>query len=235
MAPVALASKPKEKKRSKNWSNEKITPRERSSPEELFNDFRPLAISMAKRSFLAEPELFSNIGFGKHDLIQEMLIALNKAAKDYDASRNVSFSVFAKTVIKNRLRQLYAKTMTESRNRKPVSLHAPSADFQDKSERRYATIADKRQLSTKVPMECEEIIDRIVSAVNSLKDESPRAKTLFFESIGFFDGNPKSAGALAEKYKVSRAAITQSLRKTREKLREKQRISELLKLYEKSA
>ena len=111
------------------FSDEKLVESARSGDdlaiETLLNRYRHYARAKARTYFLA--------GADKEDIVQEGMIGLYKAIRDFDASRNVMFRAFAELCIK---RQIISAIKSATRQKHTplnsyVSLNTPSHDAED--------------------------------------------------------------------------------------------------------
>ncbi len=97
--------------------------------ETLLNKYRGMVIKESRKLYL--------IGADEEDLLQEGMIGLFKAVRDYESEANVDFPVFAHICI---VRQLYSAVRRDNRGKTSVLNNALSIDSANDVE--GSTIAD---------------------------------------------------------------------------------------------
>lgn len=145
--------------------------------------YKNLVRSKAKSMFI--------LGADNEDLIQEGMIGLFKAVRDYDMGRDASFYTFAELCIS---RQMYTAVQASKRRKhQPLNTYVsldsgkPAAEGDEKEEVRLSDLlADKAELSPEELFLDKERVDYLEKAIeNQLSDFERQVLDLYLTGMGY--------------------------------------------------
>lgn len=131
------------------------------------------------------------LGADRDDLIQEGMIGLFKAIRDYDSGRDASFFTFAELCIS---RQMYTAVQASKRRKhQPLNTYVsldsgkPAAEGDEKEEVRLSDLlADKAELSPEELFLDKERVDYLEKAIeNQLSDFERQVLDLYLTGMGY--------------------------------------------------
>lgn len=171
-----------------------------SGNEAVFSDiceqYNPLMLAMVSRIILSS---FPGEGSSEHDVyMQEATMALYKAAKSYDLKQSdVTFGLYAKICIKNKLLSLKRRLVSQQRKKNA------SATKQAKSKEKGNNIYKRK--SELAPGQLTEVIE------HSLSDFEKKVFDLYLQDFSY--------GEIAENLGVSPKTVDNAVYRIRRKLK----------------
>ncbi len=147
--------------------------------EVFFEKYRPLVEMKANKFY----SMYKNNGYELNDLIQEGMLALNSAIKDYEHEKDVKFNTFANVCID---RQLLSYIRDFNRQKHQVLNSSVSIDAEDKTGRVLLDILndDTKNPENKFVNE-EEIKDLKNKMKENLSDKEKEVFDLRFEGFSY--------------------------------------------------
>ena len=172
--------------------------------EYLMNKFKPLVKAKSRAYFL--------IGADTEDIIQEGMIGLYKAVRDYNIDRNASFCGFAELCVN---RQMITAIKAATRHKHQplnsyISLNKPI--FDDNSEQTYIDLLQEGELlnpeSLFIGQENKDFIE--TQMVKNLSGFETRVLALYLQGRSYFE--------IAKSLKKTEKSIDNALQRVKKKL-----------------
>jgi len=172
--------------------------------EILMDKFKPLVKSRSRAYFL--------IGADSEDIIQEGMIGLYKAVRDYDNERNASFRGFAELCV-NRQMITAIKAATRQKHQplnSYVSLNKPV--FDDDSEQTYMDFLQEGDLVNPETLLIgrENKSSLVMRMVDTLSGFETKVLKLYLQGLSYYE--------IAEKLKRTEKSIDNALQRIKKKL-----------------
>ena len=172
--------------------------------EILMDKFKPLVKSRSRAYFL--------IGADSEDIIQEGMIGLYKAVRDYDNERNASFRGFAELCV-NRQMITAIKAATRQKHQplnSYVSLNKPI--FDDDSEQTYMDFLQEGELVNPETLLIgrENKSSLVMRMVDTLSGFETKVLKLYLQGLSYYE--------IAEKLKRTEKSIDNALQRIKKKL-----------------
>lgn len=172
--------------------------------EFLMDKFKPLVKSKSRAYFL--------IGADSEDIMQEGMIGLYKAVRDYDGARNASFRGFAELCI-NRQMITAIKAATRQKHQplnSYVSLNKPV--FEEESEQTYMDLLQEGELlnpeAVFIGQESKNFLE--TQMVKSLSSFETRVLALYLQGRSYFE--------IAKSLRKTEKSIDNALQRVKKKL-----------------
>lgn len=159
-----------------------------------------LAVSFAS-DFTNIADMY-NSRLDRDDILTSAKLGIFKAAKYYNPSTGVSFKNFARTVVKNYLKDVYRGVQKLS-NKEVATLDADDRDEGEDFDSRKDSIEDINSESPSGNVDKKIIAKKLDNIIRSFED--PRVQWIIF---GFMQNPPKSQQQLANELGISQAAVS---------------------------
>lgn len=177
---------------------------DRQAEEYLMDKFKPLVRSKSRAYFL--------IGADSEDIIQEGMIGLYKAVRDYDITRNASFRGFAELCVNGQM--ITAIKAATRQKHQPlnsyVSLNKPI--FEEESDQTYMDLLKEGELlnpeAVFIGQESKNILE--TQMVKSLSGFETRVLALYLQGRSYFE--------IAKKLRKTEKSIDNALQRVKKKL-----------------
>lgn len=140
---------------------------------------------------------------GIEDLKQEALFALQRAAEDYDPSKETKFSTPAVTYIRNRFKTLTTLANAEKRADTPVSLDKMVEGKKSREEPLVAKIEETRPIG----QQSTELRQNFIGIIKGLRI-SEKKKAIFIDLMGLEDGRPKGVTETGRRWDVPHSYVS---------------------------
>lgn len=172
--------------------------------EYIMNKFKPLVKSKSRAYFL--------IGADSEDIIQEGMIGLYKAVRDYNAERNASFSGFAELCV-NRQMITAIKAATRQKHmplNSYISLNKPIS--QDESEQTYMDFLQEGMMLNPEALLIGQENKNFIEAqlAKSLSGFETRVLSLYLQGRSYYE--------IAKSLKKTEKSIDNALQRVKKKL-----------------
>ena len=183
--------------------DEQLVPRAKAGDEaayrEIFERYKDMVRKTAGRFFIA--------GGDREDLIQEVMIGLFQAVRDFDPEREASFSSFARLCVERQI--LTAIRNASSRKNAPLNDSVPIPEETDPALGNVSVSPEEILISRETARSLEEGLEEILSAFEK------RVFRILLQGKGYVQ--------FAEELKVTPKSVDNALQRIKKKMKTIQR------------